>query len=1141
MKFTAKGSLLATTIIAGVAIAGPAYAQDATTTVQDPTNAPGATSQEEAQSPAAPATADATPTEQEAGEAIIVTGTITRNPAAATASPVVSVTADDIQKRGISTVTEYVQTLTANNAGTVPPSWSSFGFTTGASAPSLRGFNDAYTLVLFDSMRTAVYPLADDAQRNIVDINSMPNAIVGRIDTLLDGASSTYGSDAIAGVVNVITKNEIQGIHGNASYGISQRGDAKERRISLTGGVGDLSDDGYNVYANVEWQKNDALYSRDRGYPFNTGDLSGICGDAAQGCLFNAIRNGIQYDGSYAGFGATQAAAARPFNSTALSFTDPGGTVHNFAPGTIPIGNFQYLNGCGGLGSTTLTPAQQGTVTPTFTQVFEDDGVTPVTDPVTGLDVYTFNNIGYTGSTGPATVCNEDLLRDYQMYNAKITRKGGAVRATKRFGDTDAFIMLNYYNTKTFNEGTPRSFTNRTAAGGRNVNITRIFLPVYVCPEAVGVVGSNPATGNISGDLRFSGCDATNGVLNPNNPFAAAGNEAQLSAIPNRSIKTFTDARTYRVAAGASGTFGAADEWNYNVGATASRVDLDVTNVDYIYLEGLINAIGTGLYNFNDQTANTQAAIDQVFPVNSRTSSSKLWQVQGAIGRDLFQLPGGMLNVAVGGQFRHEALNNPSANAPNDVNPYARYYTINAVGVKGARDIWSLSYEIAAPIVDQFRVKASGSYDHYSTGQSAFSPKFEAEFQPISEVKLRGTWSRGFRAPNFNESFQLPSTGYTGANIDCTNPTFTAFCAAHASNAAYYSGGYSIGLTSAGNPNLDPEKSTAYTLGAVFQPRKNMTFTIDYWHTKIKNLIIPPSVNADIITQYYTNNGTVNVPGVVVLPGTPDPANPGALPLLGFIESPFENANSFLGKGVDFSGDIRVPVTSGISLRSVANVSYLMKLQQVNDDGSVQRYDGTLGPCGWTSCSGAPKWRATWQNTFDYNDIANLTLTASYSSGYSPTATDSGGTYKDCAQSAADGQLVTYDNGDPVQCHVKASWWLDAHAEFKPTSFLTLYGDVLNLLDKKPPLDVNAGYSIYQFNPAWSDRLFIGRYFRIGARVDLDPRERVEPVMEAPLPPPPPPAPATQTCADGSVILATEACPVPPPPPPPPPPAPERG
>jgi iron complex outermembrane receptor protein len=1098
MKFTAKGSLLATTIIAGLAIAGPAYAQDATTTVQDPTTAPGATSQEESQAPAAPATADATPTEEEAGEAIIVTGTITRNPAAATASPVVSVTADDIQKRGISTVTEYVQTLTANNAGTVPPSWSSFGFTTGASAPSLRGFNDAYTLVLFDSMRTAVYPLADDTQRNIVDMNTIPNAIVGRIDTLLDGASSTYGSDAIAGVVNVITKSEIQGLHGNASYGISQRGDGKERRFSLTGGVGDLSDDGYNIYANVEWQKNDALYSRDRGYPFNTGDLSGICGDSSQGCLFNAIRNGIQYDGSYLGFGATASAAVRPYDPSAQNDT----TV-------LSNGPFQYLGGCNAEGTTAfqLSPAQVLASTPA-------DGI----------------------------VCQQDLLAQYQMYNAKISRKGGAVRATKRFGDTDAFIMLNYFNTKTFNEGTPRSFTNRTAAGGRNVNVTRIFLPEYVCPQAVGIVGSNPATGNISGDLTFSGCDATNGTLNPNNPFAGTGQVGLLSAIPNRSIKTYTDSRVYRIAAGASGTFGAADEWNYNIGATASRVDLDIMNRDYIFLEGLINAIGTGTYNFVDQAANSQAAIDLVFPDQDKTASSKLWQVQGAIGRDLFQLPGGMLNVAVGGQIRHEALNNPSSNAPNDINPYARYYTINGVGVKGNRDIWSLSYEIAAPIVDQLRVKASGSYDHYSTGQSAFSPKFEAEFQPITEVKLRGTWSRGFRAPNFNESFQLPSTGYTGANIVCTDPTFTAFCAAHASNPAYYSGGYSIGLTSSGNPDLDPEKSTAYTLGAVFQPRKNMTFTIDYWHTKIDNLIIPPSVQASIIDQYYQNGGVVNVPGVVVTPGTPDNQNPGALPLLGFIESPFTNANSFLGKGIDFSGDVRLPVTGGISLRSVANVSYLMKLQQINDDGSVQRYDGTLGPCGWTSCSGAPKWRATWQNTLDFNDVANLTLTTSYSSGYSPTATDSGGTYKDCAQSAADGQLVTYDNGDPVQCHVKASWWFDVHAEYKPTSFLTLYGDVLNLLDKKPPLDVNAGYSLYQFNPAWSDRLFVGRYFRLGARVDLDPRERVEPVEAAPvLPPPPPPPPATQTCADGSVILATEACPVPPPPPPPPPPAPERG
>jgi iron complex outermembrane receptor protein len=1073
----------------------PAYAQVAPTTSNDSSAQQDAADAAQANSST---TTDATPAPATDNKEIVITGTISRNPAAATASPVVSVTADDVQKRGISTVTEYVQTLTANNAGTVPPSWSSFGFTTGASAPSLRGFNDAYTLVLFDSMRTAVYPLADDTQRNIVDMNTIPNAIVGRIDTLLDGASATYGSDAIAGVINVITKREIQGIHGNGSFGISQEGDAKEYRFSVSGGVGSLSDDGYNIYANVEWQKNDSLYSRARGYPFNTGDLSGICGTADQGCLFNAVRNGLQYDGHYAGFGATASAAARPLDPVTLA----------------TAGRYQYLNGCNAEGTSAFQLAP----------------------------VNLTNTNGNAGTAAPANgiVCQQDLVNQYQQYNAGITRKGGAVRATKRFGDTDAFIMLNYYNTKTSNEGTPRSFTGQTAAGGRIVSISRIILPVYVCPQAVGVVGTNPATGNISGDLRFTGCNATNGTLNPNNPFAAAGQEAQLSAIPDRGIKTYTDSRVYRVAAGASGTFGAADEWNYNVGATASRVDLDIRQRDYIYLKGLINAIGTGAYNFRDQTANSQTVLDQVFLPNDKTATSKLWQVQAAIGRDLFRLPGGMLNATVGGQIRHEALNNPSANPANDIDPYDRYYTINGVGVKGSRDIWSLSYEVAAPIIEQLRVKASGSYDHYSTGQSAFSPKFEAEFTPIRELKLRGTWSRGFRAPNFNESFQLPATGYTSSQIVCTNPTFAAFCAAHATNPAYYQGGYSPGLTSVGNPTLSPEKSTSYTLGTVFQPRRNMTFTLDYWHTKIKNLIVPPTLTSSLINQYYQNNGVVNIPGVVVTPGTPDPQNPNALPLLGFIQSPYTNANSFMGKGIDFSGDVRVPISGGISLRSVMNVSYLMKLQQINDDGSVQRYDGTLGPCAWTSCSGSPKWRAIWQNTVDFNDRANFTLTANYSSKYSVTATDSGGFYKDCAASTEAGQVVAYDNGDPVQCSAKASWWLDAHAEYKPTSFLTLYGDVLNLLDKKPPLDVNAGYGIYQFNPAWSDRLFIGRYFRIGARVDLDaPRKVAEYV--APAAPPPPAAPATQTCADGSVILATAACPAPPPPPPPPAPAPERG
>ena len=1087
-KINLKGSLLATTVIAGFAMASPALAQ----TAPPP---PGDTTSQDANSQTQTPTTDVTPAPaaaQPAGGEIVVTGTITRNPAAATASPVVSVTADDIQKRGITTVTEYLQTLSANNAGTIPPSWSSFGFTTGASAPSLRGFNDAYTLVLFDGMRSAVYPLADDTQRNITDINTIPAWSVARIDTLLDGASATYGSDAIAGVVNVITKNELRGLHGNASYGISQRGDGDEKRFSIAYGYGSLADDGFNIYAGVEWQKNDSLFSRDRGYPFNTGDQSRICGTAEQGCLFNFIRNGIQYDGSYIGFQSTASPAVQPFDPASV---DP---INGFDPADA-AGPFQYLAGCSAPGTTpfTLSPEQAAGF----------EGTVPV------------DNV----------VCQQDRLRQYQMYNSQISRKGATLRGTKRFGEHEIFASFNYYNTKTYNSGTPGSFTDQTAAGGRIASITGIFLPVYVCPQGTAVIGDNAATGNIEGPVIASGCDAGNGVLNPNNPFAADGQVARLSALLPEPLVTTTNAKTYRAAIGAHGEF--AGGWSYNVGATASKVTLDITNRNYLFLQGLLDAVAQGTYNFVDQSANSQDAIDQVFPEEGSRKTSKMWQVQGALSKDLIELPGGWLNVAIGAQYRHESLNNPSDNPPNDLNPYARYFTINAVGVKGSRNIWSLSYEVAAPIIDTVRVKASGSYDHYSTGQKAFSPKFEAEWKVIQELKLRGTISRGFRAPNFNESFQLPATGYTSATIQCGSPTFAAFCAAHASNPSYFSGTYAPGLTSSGNPNLKPEKSTGYTLGAVFQPKRNLTFTVDFWRTRIKDLIVPPSVTDEITEQYYTNNGVVNIPGITVVPGAVDPQNPNALPLLGFIQAPFQNANAFLGKGLDFSADMRLPLFSGIRLRSLLTASYLLKLEQIQADGTVFRADGSLGPCGWTSCSGAPKWRATWQNTFEVNDRFNFTLTGNYTSGYSSTAADSGGVYRDCIQSALNGQLVTYDNGDPAQCYGPSTFWLDAHAEFKPTSFLTLYGDVLNVFDRKPGIDLNAGYGIYGFNPAWQDRLFMGRYFRFGARVDLEPTRVVPAPYVAPAAPPPPPA--TTTCADGSVVAAGAACPVPPPPPPP--------
>ncbi len=1045
------GSGLAALAVAGL-MSSPAVAQDqsATQPVIQPTatTPPIAGPAPTAPTPTAPdagpphsaksQSGRATKADQKDPQAIVITGTVSRQ--TQTASPVTVVSAANLQDRGITTVSDAIQLLAANNAGTAPTSWTSFGFATGASAPSLRGFNDAYTVTLFDGLRSAVYPLADDGFRNFVDINTIPELIVDRVEVLQDGASANYGADAIAGVVNVIVKRHIEGLHLNGSYGISQRGDAGEKRFDATVGYGSLADQGFNVYVNAEYQNNDALYMRDRGYPFNTADQSKICGQSiytsGTTCGFNNILNGIQASGTYRGFQTTTVGFGRPY--------DPSTVAAAVAAGTNPtaLGPYQLLNpaaGCEGLTSYTLTPAQRT-------------------------------------ASAPAVVCQQDLVNQYQQYDPRVERKGLNFHTTVNLTpDIQAYAMANWYETKTQSQISPLSFTGQTAAGGKTVALAGIFLPVYVCPGATPTISP-------SGFVTFSGCNASNGALNPNNPFASQGKYALLSERFDQPRETSTDANTYRASAGVSGTFSG---FNFNVDATTSRVDLEITQKNSIFLKNLLSAVGTGLYNFVNQSLNTDAQREFIAPTNVNDSTSKLTQIEATIGRDVFTLPGGNVNLAVGGSYRQELLFNPSANPANAVDPTARYYNINAVGAVGSRNVWSGYYSLDVPAFTDFDFKAEGRYDKYSSGQKAFSPKFELQYRPIEEIKLRGTYSRGFRIPSFNEAFGLPTTGYVSGTINCNSAAFASFCAAHANNPSYLSP-YMYGLTSIGNPSLAPEKSSSLTVGTVVEPTRMLTLTVDYWHTKINNIIIAAVPSQALIDQYYQNNGKVTAPpGVTLLPGVPDPSNPTALPLLGFVQASYTNADSEVGSGIDFSATARVPLTSsGVRLVSSLNASYLAELTLTDPNAGKQVYAGTLSPCNITSCSGAPRWRGSWENTIDFNGRGSLSVTTYYTSGYSEISTDFGGTLGDCNGSTAT-MSQTFVDGSPILCRSKAVWDVDLTAQAKVMKNLTVYGNVLDLLDIKPPYDPNAAYGLYQFNPAWADRNFIGRFFRIGARVDF--------------------------------------------------------
>jgi iron complex outermembrane receptor protein len=143
-------------------------------------------------------------------ERVEVTGSFIRRADAETPSPVQVLTPVDLKNSGYTSVAEVLQHITANGAGNLSQTFSG-GFAAGGAGISLRGLNDNATLILIDGHRMAPYPLADDGSRSFVDISNIPFESVERIEILKDGASAVYGSDAMAGVVNVILKKNFVG------------------------------------------------------------------------------------------------------------------------------------------------------------------------------------------------------------------------------------------------------------------------------------------------------------------------------------------------------------------------------------------------------------------------------------------------------------------------------------------------------------------------------------------------------------------------------------------------------------------------------------------------------------------------------------------------------------------------------------------------------------------------------------------------------------------------------------------------------------------------------------------------------------------------------------------------------------------
>lgn len=946
--------------------------------------------------------------EQTQVEEVVVTGSLFRRTDTETPSPVTVLTSENLARAGIATAADAIRSISADGAGSIGTGFQT-GFSAGGSAVSLRGLGVSSTLVLVDGLRSTNFPINDDGHNAYVDLNSIPFSLIERIEVLKDGASSSYGADAIGGVVNLKLKKQFVGVKGSMEAGESDRGDAEHRRADITLGYGDYAETGWNVYVNAEYQTNGRVSNHSRGFPYNTQDLSSIGGldnNTADQSLTTATPNAVV---------------------TRVSQSDLNNPLSGKAGSPLTT-SYQSLN---------LNCANG-----TFTQ---------------------------TSASANGTGCRWNLVDSYRQIAPKQKRYAFNGRLSFRLNENVEGYATGSYSKSYVNiKGLPSAIRNTQPFGGAPALASSnpgIVLPVWICPAGVNC--------STAPDRR----------LNPNNPFAAAfaADPANGAAriyylfgdIPGGSER---DNEVIRGTIGFNGSFG--DDWNWRVEAVGARDNLKLTQHGLINIASLMTAINTGSYNFVDPTQNSAAVRNAISPDKITPSHSSLMAIDASITKRLFALPGGDAQLAVGVQARKEVLENNNQNVRLDT------YGLTTASAFGKHTVKAAFFEIAAPVHDTLELNLSGRYDDYSEGFSHFSPKFGAKFTPMKQLAFRGTYSKGFRAPTFAESG--PRSQYAGF-VTTTPPA--AFQAAHGGSTNPYSQAYSLGRGVAGSPNLKPEKSRSFTLGAIVEPTRWLSLTVDYYNVKKSDLIVAgPDVSKAVAAYYAAGNQTAGCAAVAAVGAgyscnvvdAPDPLFPTAQPRVLIINVPYVNANYAATAGVDFSATGKFNLTDDIKLTSRVEVTHLLKYD-LHTATEVQKYAGTLGPYDLSSGNGTPDWKGNWQNTLAFGDKYTLSATAYYVGSIKSVAADTNGS-TDCVA----GNPYATGNAAVASkfCTIKKFINVDMNATAQIRDGVQLYASVGNVFDKKAPIAPGAYASAPNFLTTFHYAGLIGRTFKVGVRFE---------------------------------------------------------
>jgi iron complex outermembrane recepter protein len=708
---------------------------------------------------------------------IVVTGSfIKRKSQSDLPSPTQVIDQEDIASTGLTSVGDLLALQPANigSVGGVQSLLDGNDYQYNQRSANLRGLGPSSTLVLLNGRRVASTS-QDALGNNYVNLSTLvPTNSINRIETVLDGASALYGSDAIAGVINIITDDAFEGVHLSGQYTFIE--DSPEAIVQLRlGGGGER----FHTTASFSYEYTDSLqnFERDRtNIPITSGSsfpgqfiLSSRPVGSGGGDLI--IDNGVDGLINYSQVYDDRVAAT---GSTVQQFADPSCTV----PGTGGI----LVGG----------PLPEGSCRFSFQ---EANGIRP-------------------------------------RSNIFI----GHVKTTYDLGDAhELFVEGRYYYQ----------------------DASYFFLPSFPQTNGRGVV---PA----SSPFNIFGVDAT--FVGRPLPFenSVAGLNEETSELQGSHL-----------VAGLTGGIG--DRWNYSISGVWSRDYVAETRNDTngVSFQNALNGFGgpdciidalgvptagqtpgqapcfyfspfgTDAQNNNpDLIFNLRQALVQQTTVSNLIGDAV---ISGSFADGL--LPGGPIGVAFGGQIRGEERE-------------VLYDDFHQSGLalflgggrsgSGSRSVKAGFLELSMPLHETLQVDTAVRYESYGEFDTV-DPKVAALWRPFDNLSLRGSWSTAFRAPALSQSVGSERVAAQGQTIDPLDPLDT---------------GTFRTINTVSNPNLRPESSTNFNLGATWEPAEGLVLSVDYWNFNFTGQIARENqqqvIDADptgpqVIRDQFGNLVSVNV------------------------------------------------------------------------------------------------------------------------------------------------------------------------------------------------------------------------------------------------------------------------------------------